>query len=303
MSMPSPETREFTRAMFHHDDIAMAREALKRHPHMVRNPVDSAFLMHYAAREGETEFVAVLHDFGVNVNIPQGDDLPDRPIASAVCLGQVETVRWLIEHGSDINYGWGGELPFCHPLPTAIRNQNFQIVKLLVEAGADLLTKDRHHLTPLDWAVGQQDITIADYLRSKGAKLSRELPGNVAPPSNPIDDHPVARYADDVLGYSFVLPVTNVLPEPAPVTVHGAMGDPCLLFTQGWSDRTLPVPRGGEELRHAELVIPLSDADWPDGNDWSQDKHRWIVQWLIRVSQIPFEHNTWFGGQWTIISN
>ena len=292
---------EFFHAWDAPDGLRVAREILRRHPEVVADPVDAAFLMHHAAMAGKTEFVTLLHEFGVDVNIPRSPDTPQRPIWTAVVQGETETVRWLIEHGSDINYGWGGEQPSCVPLPVAISDGYDEIVRLLVEAGADLLAKDRNNLTPLDWADAQKNPRIADYLRSKGGKLSSELPGYVRPPTP--EKHPVVRYADAVLGYSHPLGPTPLFGETSAVAIHGHLGDPCYLFTQGMSEHAMAVPAGGDEFRYTEVVLALPTESWPDDNDWTRDECRWMLQWLHRVSQIPFENGTWLGGRYGIISN
>lgn len=298
--MPSPAACDFSQAM-DRDDLSAARRVLQRHPQVATNPIDAAFLMHHAAGEGKTAFVALLHEHGADVNIPRSPEAPQRPIWPAVVHGETETVRWLIEHGSDINYGWGGEQSSCVPLATAIRERYDEIVHLLVEAGADLLAKDRNNLLPLDWAHGLGRTAIADYLRSKGGKLSSELPGYVPPPPPPKGE--IVQYAEFVLGDTQTIPYTPVLPEAVPVAIHGQQGDPCVLFTQGMYEHAMTEPPGGEDYRHAELLVQFPFDLWPQDDDWTRDECRWLVHWLHRVAQLPFETNTWLGGKWGVISN
>lgn len=299
---PSPEVNKFLEAMRVHDDLGMARKVLQRHPSLVSSPTDASFLMHDAAMEGKTQYIALLHEFGVDVNIPRSSETPQRPIWTAVVQGEIETVRWLIEHGSDINWGDVDERPYCVPLPVAIRERYDEIVKLLVEAGADLLAKDRNNLTPLDWAVAVRP-EMVDYLRSKGAKRSTELPGYVPPPPPPKKDR-IVNYAETIFGYSLDVPFAPILPETVPIGIHGhGTHETCSLFTKGMSEQPMTVPPGGEAYQYAELLMQFPFEWWPQDGDWTQDRCRWLLQWLYRVAQIPFETNTWFGGQWGIISN
>jgi ankyrin repeat protein len=46
-----------------------------------------------------------------------------------------------------------------------------EIVKLLVDAGAEVDAKDRSWLTPIQVALAQENKTMSDFLLSRGAKL------------------------------------------------------------------------------------------------------------------------------------
>jgi len=54
----------------------------------------------------------------------------------------------------------------------AAANGHVEIVKLLVEAGADVGTENAEGSTPLHWACLNGHVGIVDYLLDKGAKLS-----------------------------------------------------------------------------------------------------------------------------------
>src|SRR5207245_1398080 len=94
------------------------------------------------------------------------------PIGAAASAGHCDTVRWMVEHGAELNYESPDREPVCFPLATAIRAGQLDMVKFLVEHGAALDVCDRRHLTPLAWAGGQKE--IADYLRSKGAVMPEQ---------------------------------------------------------------------------------------------------------------------------------
>ena len=99
--------------------------------------------------------------------------IPDRQaaLACATLYGQAETLATSIGLGVDVN---GFSPPGFHPHGTALHHAvdsgSLETVKVLVEAGAELHTRDRaHNGTPLDWAEYLQRPPIAAYLREKGS--------------------------------------------------------------------------------------------------------------------------------------
>lgn len=93
-------------------------------------------------------------------------------LKAAVDFGHHALVRWLIELGSDVNGRAGGPANET-PLHSAAWNGDLDMVRLLVESGADVLARDREHTnTPLGWAEAAIQITnnprcaeVAEYLR------------------------------------------------------------------------------------------------------------------------------------------
>jgi peptide-methionine (S)-S-oxide reductase len=90
-------------------------------------------------------------------------------LACAALYGQPQAVATLIGLGVDVNAYAPAEIhPHATPLHHAVDSGSLDAVKVLVEAGAALGTKDRlHQGTPLDWAdyLGRKE--IAAYLREK----------------------------------------------------------------------------------------------------------------------------------------
>jgi len=107
------------------------------------------------------------------------------PLFVAVERGSLFTVRWLIEHGANVNFyygytsthttrrandGWGGNNNKCTALITAIKKKNFEMVKLLIEKGADVNQTCPTKNSPLSEAIALNNNTMIEYLLEKGAK-------------------------------------------------------------------------------------------------------------------------------------
>ena len=232
--------------------VASVARLLDEHPELVATAECAAHNMHRAAGAGNTALVALLVEKGVDVNIPDSPQWPKPPLDSAVSLGRIDTARWLIEHGSVVNYEWNGKEPWCMPLVSTIRHGTLEMVRLLVEAGGRLNVLDRCNMTPLSWAIALGREQIVAYLRSKGALEAHVVPGYVPPPPpDPIPDHVAA-----VVGPVQPLGWVPIVPDGDPhVSVRVASRDDGVvcLFTEGMSGRPMPPGPGGDKYQYAEL--------------------------------------------------
>lgn len=115
------------------------------------------------------------------------DSLGNTPLYYAVAMGDVATVRALLEAGAEPDFCGSRKLAE-RPLHIACRYSRFGIVKMLVAAGANVDVLDSFEKTPLmllstrrseDSAVGRRrqvevDIRIAEYLVQSGANVLAE---------------------------------------------------------------------------------------------------------------------------------
>lgn len=79
--------------------------------------------------------------------------------------GHIELVKFLLESGADLNMvdddGWT-------PLHYASRHGNFEIIELLLDLGADINIKNEKGYTALHYAIINEDIEIVDLLLKRG---------------------------------------------------------------------------------------------------------------------------------------
>ena len=97
----------------------------------------------------------------------------------AVSGGEVEHTRLLIEAGANVDAPSSTWFEGLTPLQVAmslpgnmdksIRRDQVAVVKLLVEAGADVNSNPNGNMRPLRWATNGRRSYLADYLRAHGA--------------------------------------------------------------------------------------------------------------------------------------
>jgi hypothetical protein len=125
------------------------------------------------------EMMRLLIDGGVDVN--ERGSSSHSPLLKAVRKDDLRKARLLVEHGADVNYE--GNIHLGTIIFSAV---SVQMVKLLVEAGADL-TRRRRDISIVEVAAAHQDVAIVEYLiqaaRDKGTPFTRAFL-HLASPAN-----------------------------------------------------------------------------------------------------------------------
>lgn len=240
--------------------------------------------MGMAAMEGKLPIIEALVALGLKVNESDDHSLPgepfyqpEGPIVHAAAAGHLDIVRWLLEHGAQINYVVNGR-PRCQPLIYAATNGHLDIVKLLVEYGADLHS-DRGGVYASTQAEDFRHFEVRDYLRSLGVKTMREKypPDYESAHRCFIDDMtfqrgPMRGFRVEIPGEPLVVLRESVGNEVVPTHT---------IFTVGLSDHRLPFR--GEPDSCAELRFMLP-SDWPlDENALRDARWNWPIEHLKRI--------------------
>ena len=134
------------------------------------NPTDGVST-HIAAGNGNnTPALDLLYRFGMNVNGIPGGVPPLRYVMAWTgdSLEGAPGVRWLLEHGADVNLSWG-ELDDA-PLHIAAQRWNAQMVEALVQRGADVHRRRKDGRTAFAVAELQGNREVAAWLLAHGAK-------------------------------------------------------------------------------------------------------------------------------------
>lgn len=93
-------------------------------------------VLEYLILFGWTDYVDVLLRYGkdVNLNLPAKNDFDRTPLFSAVKYERAEIIKMLIEHGADLE--WKDDVGWT-PFLVAVVMNNFKMALLLLEYGAD----------------------------------------------------------------------------------------------------------------------------------------------------------------------
>ncbi len=159
----------------------------------VKSATDNILL--WAARSGNLELVQWLVNQGISVSKSNG------ALHYAVSSGNLELVQWLVEHGADVNDFYFNDSVLAYAvdsnypeilrylveeagvdvndfinrkidytaLEKAVKNNNFEFVKFLVEHGANINPRIILESYPLPYwyALGNADPEIVQYLRER----------------------------------------------------------------------------------------------------------------------------------------
>ncbi|CAM0949106.1 unnamed protein product [Alopecurus aequalis] len=147
----------------HEGNVKVMRYLLDRGADPAIPDVTGSTPLHNAAEGGHCEAVKLLLSKGVPV-----DPIDHRgaPLQVAIAQAHVEIVKVLLEHGADPNKMVN---QFLSPLLMAIIGKSLKCVKLLIEAGADLNARGNSGPTPLTQAVDDGFTDFVKLLLEAGA--------------------------------------------------------------------------------------------------------------------------------------
>jgi ankyrin repeat protein len=117
--------------------------------------------------------VKLLLDSGADVNMKPMGEHP-KALPYAVILGEVELARLLIDRGAIVDESDDTDESGKTPLMTASMPGNIEMMKLLLEKGADVNARDRVGETPLMIAAYWDQVDAAALLLEQGASIEAQ---------------------------------------------------------------------------------------------------------------------------------
>lgn len=184
------------RIAVHNGDIRMVKLLLEKGANVHFMNRQRHTPLHLASQKGYIDIMNILIEHGANLN---AHDLEDcSPLSLAILYGHEEAAKLLIRKGTRLNHEescgytvihravWnnmtgiakalldaGAKIIQSHYLlHTAIRNNNFEMVRILHKSGAILNIRDEQGQTPLMLSCVYQNLQVAKYLLKNGNEMT-----------------------------------------------------------------------------------------------------------------------------------
>lgn len=135
-------------------------------------------VLYATAERGHLSGVQVLLAAGTDVNIQCGGYLGEFALHAAVRQENVDVVRALVEHGSDVD---AADKDGCTALHLSVRWGGVGTIHALVQAGANVQTRDKAGVTPLHDAVRDGRLWLVDMLVEAGANVQARDEAGITP--------------------------------------------------------------------------------------------------------------------------
>lgn len=181
---PNPEHERFRRidAAFRAGDLAALRATVEDPENVPNGPMPLAIglCLEYAIYHSPVSFIRTLLEIGANPNPDRGDHIGFPPLIAALSCSRsqpgsparpdvLDIMKLLLEFGADPNQRGINDYT---PLHMAVREQNLAALRLLLEAGADpeLRTRVDDYETARELAVNTGLSEIAQVLAASQEK-------------------------------------------------------------------------------------------------------------------------------------
>lgn len=149
-------------------ELTRVQDQIKQQPDLIDAYAPDGFQpLGLAAFFGHTALVEWLLEVGALVNSPSRNPLRVMPLHSAVANRHPEIVRLLLDHGADVNATQADDFT---PLHEAAQNGMLEVTQWLIERGAQINPcLSSSSKTPLALAIEGQHVAVANLLKQYGA--------------------------------------------------------------------------------------------------------------------------------------
>ena len=127
----------------------------------------------WAAERNRPKILTWLLDQGAHLDFH--NDWEDSALGAAAWNGHTEIVKLLLDGGANTEIG-AGEDAYGTPLHRACCQGNLELVRMLLDRGAEINSENNSHDTPLCFAVGEGRLDVVSYLLDRGADPNKGAP-------------------------------------------------------------------------------------------------------------------------------
>jgi ankyrin repeat protein len=137
----------------------------------VEEPDLDGWDLHRAAEENRVDIARALIDRSVEVDAH--DEEWDTPLQVAFWNEHFDMMRLLLEHGADVEVPGQYLQTLLHEVTRDIYsfNERIKVANLLIEQGAEIDARTEFGATPLWWAANDNQVEVAELLIKYGADL------------------------------------------------------------------------------------------------------------------------------------
>jgi hypothetical protein len=141
-------------------------------------------ILHYVAKAGPAQFVAVMAEFNIDFGIQESTGFQNTALHWAIANGKNWTAREIIQHAPPQTLSlqaWRGNTPLHLAIAKGytthtkdgvhIRYSNFDLTRELITKGASVDISNQDGNTPLHLACARRDIATMKLLIANGAKI------------------------------------------------------------------------------------------------------------------------------------
>jgi ankyrin repeat protein len=151
-------------------ELACVKDWIEQQPDLINSYAPDGFQpLGLAAFFGHADIVEFLLNKEAQVNSPSHNAMRVMPLHSAIANKRTEIVRLLLDHGADVNTTQADEFT---PLHEAAQNGMLDVTRWVIDRGANVNPRvSSNSKTPLALAIEHQHEDVAELLKRYGAVM------------------------------------------------------------------------------------------------------------------------------------
>jgi hypothetical protein len=258
----------------HDDDLEVVKQIFSKLPQSIHEFVMKKTYLHVAAQNNSVKVAELLISMGLEPNIKMKDK-PETPLEIAAYQNAIDVAKILIHNGADIEGGSKN----CTPLISAIIGGHQEMVKLLVENGANVNVQFTNYEQPMN------ALQVAEYWRHNEIVnyLKKSLNKKTDENNETFTTDNFTQHIEKNLGTVSNLSLRQLIGTVSILVVKSDNNNkPLTLITKIFNNEA--------EFWHKRQFMLKLPANWPlDDKSLQSDKYYWPIRWLLKIAEYPFD--------------